>query len=415
MSKGTGSLSFRQRILRQARIFLLLGFLVVPIPPRQKGPRIKEWNKLRLEKDELDRFFGEQDNIGVILGKPSRGLVDVDCDAAEAIAIAPSFLPATERIHGRPSKPESHRWYLADPIPAAMQLADVDGAMLVELRSTGQQTLIPPSIHPSGEQFYWKLAGDPSRVDGGSLRRNVRLLGACALVARHWPEMGHRHECSKALAGTLLKAGFSEDEATTFLTQAAKASGRDEEWAARKADIVTTAKALSAGRPTTGIPRLKEILGPPVVDKLVDWLDLSPEQASVGQFSGLSPQRGLVQWPDPLSTAAFQGLPGEIVSVIAPESEADPAAILIQALISFGNVIGRKPFFKVAADRHFTNLFAVLVGDTSKARKVFLGRISRTCLSKRIQSGLPTAFSQDFRQEKVLFGQCTIRLFIENP
>jgi hypothetical protein len=38
-------------------------------------------------------------------------------------------------------------------------------------------------------------------------------------------------------------------------------------------------------------------------------------------------------------------------------------------LICFGNAIGRKAFFKVGADRHSANLFAVLVGDSSKSRK----------------------------------------------
>jgi hypothetical protein len=34
-----------------------------------------------------------------------------------------------------------------------------------------------------------------------------------------------------------------------------------------------------------------------------------------------------------------------------------------------GNVIGRAPFYQVESDRHCANLFAVLVGDSSKGRK----------------------------------------------
>ena len=34
-----------------------------------------------------------------------------------------------------------------------------------------------------------------------------------------------------------------------------------------------------------------------------------------------------------------------------------------------GNAIDRKPYFRVEADRHYLNLFTVLVGETSKARK----------------------------------------------
>ncbi len=74
-------------------------------------------------------------------------------------------------------------------------------------------------------------------------------------------------------------------------------------------------------------------------------------------------------WPDPPSRAAFHGLAGELVSAIEPHSEADPVALLAQALVAFGNVVGREPHFAAEADRHGTNLFTVLVGETAKGRK----------------------------------------------
>ena len=54
---------------------------------------------------------------------------------------------------------------------------------------------------------------------------------------------------------------------------------------------------------------------------------------------------------------------------IEPHTESDPAALLLQLLVAFGNVIGRGPHFEAEADRHGLNLFSVLVGETSKARK----------------------------------------------
>jgi hypothetical protein len=73
-------------------------------------------------------------------------------------------------------------------------------------------------------------------------------------------------------------------------------------------------------------------------------------------------------WPI-LDPAALYGLPGDIVRAIEPHTEADPAALLIQALAFFGNACGRSRFYLVEADRHYPNLFAVLVGPTSKGRK----------------------------------------------
>jgi hypothetical protein len=74
-------------------------------------------------------------------------------------------------------------------------------------------------------------------------------------------------------------------------------------------------------------------------------------------------------WPMPMGAAAFRGLAGRLVSKIEPHSEADPAALLIHLIVMFGNVIGRTAYFEADGARHFANLFAVNVGQTSKGRK----------------------------------------------
>jgi hypothetical protein len=70
-----------------------------------------------------------------------------------------------------------------------------------------------------------------------------------------------------------------------------------------------------------------------------------------------------------MSTDAFYGLFGDIAKHIEPVTEADPIAILAQLLVGFGNVIGRFPFYSVEAEEHHSNLFACLVGRSSKGRK----------------------------------------------
>lgn len=74
-------------------------------------------------------------------------------------------------------------------------------------------------------------------------------------------------------------------------------------------------------------------------------------------------------WPQPIDKVAYQGLIGEIVGTLEPHTEADPVAILIQSLITFGNIIGRSAFFRVEADKHYANENCIIVGDTSKGRK----------------------------------------------
>jgi hypothetical protein len=82
-----------------------------------------------------------------------------------------------------------------------------------------------------------------------------------------------------------------------------------------------------------------------------------------------STQTQLLMWPDSLDNQAYYGLAGDIIKKIEPHTEADPAALLISFFVLFGNCIGRTAHFRAEADYHYLNLFACLVGSTSKGRK----------------------------------------------
>lgn len=73
--------------------------------------------------------------------------------------------------------------------------------------------------------------------------------------------------------------------------------------------------------------------------------------------------------PAPPDPAVYYGLAGEVVKTISPYSEADDVALLINFLAGFGNLVGRSAYFVAGADRHYSNLFVTLVGDTAKGRK----------------------------------------------
>lgn len=91
--------------------------------------------------------------------------------------------------------------------------------------------------------------------------------------------------------------------------------------------------------------------------------------AAAEPMSRGSPKSTAREWPAPLEDAALHGVVGEFVRLTAPHTEGDPAAILVQFLVAFGSSIGRGPFVRREADQHGTNLFAVVVGNTAKARK----------------------------------------------
>ncbi len=86
----------------------------------------------------------------------------------------------------------------------------------------------------------------------------------------------------------------------------------------------------------------------------------------------------ITSWPDRPTAAVYHGIVGELVGVIAPQSEADPVALLTHALVMFGGVVGRRPYVQVEADEHHLNENTLQIGTTSKARKgTALGRTRR--------------------------------------
>ena len=137
------------------------GWSPIPIPFGAKRPTLTDWPNLRLNGDTVPTYFGAAAaNVGVILGDASGGLADVDIDCVEGVDLADRFCPATDAVFGRPTKPRSHRLYVAPGAVTIKFVDPLDKAMLVELRANGgQQTVFPGSVHPSGEAIEWDLMG----------------------------------------------------------------------------------------------------------------------------------------------------------------------------------------------------------------------------------------------------------------
>lgn len=171
-------------VLDAVRDYIRRGWRPVPIPPRAKRPMLKGWPELRLCDEEVAKFFKPDDNVGLILGEPSAWLVDVDLDCAEARELADQYLPPTPAVTGRASAPGSHRWYYAEDAATKKHKDPLTGKMIVELRSTGTQSVVGPSVHPEGER-YEVLTGEPARVAGPMLTACVAALAAAVTQRRH--------------------------------------------------------------------------------------------------------------------------------------------------------------------------------------------------------------------------------------
>jgi hypothetical protein len=166
---------------------------IVPVPRGEKAPIQSGWCDKRFGED-IPKWFSHNPNVAVILGPRSGDLVDIDLDCPEGIELADLYLPPTGAIFGRAGKPRSHRFYIA---PDAIKEAFADpisGEMLVELRAAGRSggchcTVVPPSVHPSGERIEW--CGDavaPTGLDARVLRRRAAWLAIACIVARYVSE-----------------------------------------------------------------------------------------------------------------------------------------------------------------------------------------------------------------------------------
>jgi hypothetical protein len=173
------------------RAYRSRGWQTVPIPAGSKKPMATGWHEREFGPDD----FGNG-NIALMLGQRSGGLVDIDLDCDETIALADLYLPQTGAEFGRLSRLRSHRLYIA-PGAAFEVFADplIAGKnTLVELRADGASggahlSLAPPSI-ADGERREWH--GNtivPLVVNARALRLCVARLAIGALVARYMSEL----------------------------------------------------------------------------------------------------------------------------------------------------------------------------------------------------------------------------------
>jgi hypothetical protein len=256
-----------------AKQYIDNGWAVVPLEHGQKRASTS-WQKQTYSPQN----FGEQDGIAGKCGEPSGWRVDVDLDSIEAIQAAKLLLPNTGLIHGRPGKPDSHYWFLCDGIKTH-QFKDIIGSdgktsMLVEVRSTGGYTALPPSVHPSGEHLAWVIERDPMRMLPDDLWAAVRNVAIAALLARHWPGSGARHSAAGNLAGFLSHAGIDSPTVIEII-KAAATIAHDPDVHDRINFATATVAKFRAGEPITGGPKLIEEFGEQVVARMRGWLKLA--------------------------------------------------------------------------------------------------------------------------------------------
>lgn len=287
--------------------------MAVKCRPKDKKP-MKGWDPRNNSEANSEAVVRDvefsQDNFGIHL--TGRWMdVDVDTDDPHVFAALDAFLPATPHVYGRKGKPRSHRLYMSNGedyeptlYPFLRALKRIPEAQ-VELRggalSRGEYSLLPGSVHPSGEAYEWDHIGHarstPVTVPIESVIKGLRKATAVAVLAQHWQE-GSRQEMAMALAGFLQRVhhlsesagddGFymAYDEAIdffkTFLTIVNDDQGDRRD---RLAAFKMTWDKGADGKIVTGASRIAEIASDPhIVRKLYTLLTSNPDLQRLESF-----------------------------------------------------------------------------------------------------------------------------------
>lgn len=263
--------------LETATEYFLKGWQPIPIPTRSKKPNFPNWQLQRTATVvELTACFnGKPQNIGVLLGKFSNNLVDVDLDNRFSVELAAYFLPETNAVFGRTGKKKSHYlYYCPDAQTEKFQVAE----MLVEIRATGTQTVFPGSIHESGEPVMWHEYGEPAQISFHELRSAVGKLAAASLISEYWVDT-KRHELSLCVSGALLTNGFSFEDVYLFIKAVCSVTNDQEVFDRLKA-VETTYERIQNEQNVVGFPRLAELTDAKTVALLRRWLNFPIKQNS---------------------------------------------------------------------------------------------------------------------------------------
>ncbi len=259
------------------------GMVPVPLKEGTKSPTVPGWAQMTRERYHsrpVGEEFAPGSNLGLVLGPASGGLVDIDLDHPEMARIARLIFPPTAMKHGRTGFSLSHLWYRVTDTPPAKTVQWVDPTIdsgkrvILELRSTGGQTMIPPSVHPdTQEPLQW--LGQPFGGDEGPrtvTAIEVQWWSGLAVMMYHLicagiGTEGIRHQAYLALAGGLLRwsghPGQPHEVWEHFLPQTIDwLCQLTEDDQARSREVVdSTIAAIQAGKNVQGFPTLRQLLG----------------------------------------------------------------------------------------------------------------------------------------------------------
>lgn len=254
-----------------ALLWLNRGIRPVPLIAKSKRPSGGEgWNKVKITEPMIVDYFRKNSNIGGLWGKPSNWLIDIDIDSDEACRLAPLLLPET-LIYGRRERPNSHYIYRCRGVENS-KFRSKEFSTIVEIRSTGSQSVLPPSLHPEGDVYELNHDTDFFTVKKTELTRYVSELAAATLFVKRYPDEGARHDYVHAMSGALLYLGWKPDKVRTFMEAVLSVVDGESDKDQRRRTIANTVRSHARGNKVYGWKTLENWIPEDEITSMRVWL-----------------------------------------------------------------------------------------------------------------------------------------------
>ena len=194
------------------------GMSVIPLREKSKRPLTDAWSDFSeyLVPDDVHRTWlslPAEHNIGLVLGKQSGiGALDIDYADDDLIEAMLKLLPqGYDKWTRIGAKGMVFAFRFNPKVPRAFKIIDKQKGTLVEYLCTGQQIVLPPSIHPDTKRAYtansnlWEVIDDLPMIPD-DLEERIRDI--CALKG---------YDISSKGVGSLVEhipAGFRDSSIT---------------------------------------------------------------------------------------------------------------------------------------------------------------------------------------------------------
>lgn len=387
------------------------GWYVFPCAPRLKTPATGHgWKDATLDEAIVRAWWTENPNFNPAIALGPSGLVVYDYDGIAPFENMPTFRVRTGRPYQN-GKDGIQDYYVGScktrGYKKGLDPVESDGGG--EVRSRGAYVMAPGAVHPSGDRYAiisdLPLAPSPENNE-------IVITDKVDIADEELQNISYYVEQAFDQSGVEFKSQCATSDEEGYVWHIVcpwleEHTGQD----ASGSVVILWKSGMLIYKchhaHCSGIRQWKELRAymEEKAGTKLRFVDPSPQViigkrvltgTAVEQVSENLPKTVLMSHGLQVPDKAFHGIAGRIIAKIQPETESHPVGNLIEFLAGIGNLIGRGPHFKVESSFLFTNLAAVKVGKSSKARKgtgkdrVFeiLKRVDPVWSARCLQGGL---------------------------